>query len=278
MRVLAFDIGIRNLAWCLLQKGAVASDPWTILGWENYDLLSGMPTQAAKAAAVVACRVCQKKAAWTAAAGPTCQRHCPETHPPLRDASGVVLKRLPTLAGLRLLVEALVPGGSRKKTREGLLEVLRGRVSLPLERVKATKRQTEDLGALHDSLRTFVAERVNLFRTAEVIALENQPAFKNPTMKSVQMLLFASLRERLTVLNATDNPWIGFVHAGTKVQGAKKGDAGYAERKKGSEDRVREFFEKETVAERDRWVASLAANQKKSDLCDALCMCLDRLK
>jgi hypothetical protein len=93
-------------------------------------------------------------------------------------------------------------------------------------------------------------------------------------MKTVQVLLFATLRD---LLLPTTKPWVGFVHAGKKVQGAKKGDAGYKDRKKGSEERVAVFFEKQTVMDKDLWVAKLKENQKKSDLCDALCMCLDRL-
>ena len=67
------------------------------------------------------------------------------------------------------------------------------------------------------------------------------------------------------------------MNAGKKVKGKEKGDAGYASRKKGAEERVKEFFEKNTVAEKKKWMNLLAANQKKSDLCDALCMCLDQL-
>jgi hypothetical protein len=106
----------------------------------------------------------------------------------------------------------------------------------------------------------------------EEIIIENQPVLKNPTMKTVQILLFATLRDFLSPV-----PWVGFVHAGKKVQGKEKGDAGYSSRKKGSEDRVKDFFEKSTVIEKEKWMNILAINQKKSDLCDALCMCLDQL-
>jgi hypothetical protein len=117
-----------------------------------------------------------------------------------------------------------------------------------------------------------VKAKLPVFREATHILLENQPAFKNPTMKTVQILLFATLRDFLEPV-----PWVGFVNAGKKVQGKEKGDAGYASRKKGAEDRVKEFFLKNTVVEKEKWMNLLAANQKKSDLCDALCMCLDQL-
>ena len=45
----------------------------------------------------------------------------------------------------------------------------------------------------------------------------------------------------------------------------------------GIKERVKEFFDKNTIIEKEKWINLLAANQKKSDLCDALCMCLDQI-
>ena len=39
-QVLAFDIGIRTLAWCLMKADGNKTN-YTILGWQNYDLLRG---------------------------------------------------------------------------------------------------------------------------------------------------------------------------------------------------------------------------------------------
>lgn len=77
-----------------------------------------------------------------------------------------------------------------------------------------------------------------LWSKCTLICLENQPAFKNPQMKSVQMLLFATLRDLLQPAP----PPIQLVHAGLKVQGKTKGDEGYKERKLGSEDRATKFL------------------------------------
>jgi len=74
MKILAFDIGIRNLAWCLLEQGPEKC--WVIHGWENYDLIAGMTTQDAKYAAKVLC-MCGKTAGFTTTtfnAAPTCAR------------------------------------------------------------------------------------------------------------------------------------------------------------------------------------------------------------
>jgi hypothetical protein len=269
MKVLAFDIGIRNLAWCLCEK--TEDTQWRISGWENYDLLAGTTTQAAKTAAKVLCASCGKKATHQKGQdAPTCAKHVPPTHPPLKDASGVVLKALPKLDALRGL---LGPLPKKPKTKADVLEALQTKWSMPFTPPKATRAVKEDLVRLHDSIRTFVKAKRELFLSATHILLENQPAFKNPTMKSVQILLFATLRD---ILERPDQE-VSFVHAGKKVKGAKTGDAGYAARKKGGEERVRDFFEKERVAEKERWLEYYKGQQKTSDLCDALCMCMDKI-
>jgi hypothetical protein len=269
MRVLAFDIGIRNLAWCCLERAEDAAKRWTIHGWENYDLVAGQGTQAAKTAAAVLC-ACGKKAGYQGPSGPACARCCPADRPALRDASGALLKTLPKVAAL---TETLRRLGVAKppKGKASILEALAGKVSLPIVKAKAARH--DDLVNIHNAIQTFVRKHRDLFRTATHILLENQPVLKNPTMKSVQILLFATLRDLLEA----EGQVVTFVHAGKKVKGAATGDAGYADRKKGSEDRVAAFLDKEPVEEKPRWRAMLSANQKRSDLCDALCMCVDRI-
>jgi hypothetical protein len=267
-RVLAFDIGIRNLAWCFLEKG---EKQWSILGWENYDLIAGSSSEEAKQAQVVLCETCKKKGTHTIPSGIICcRKHCPPEFPPIADLSGNLLKKIPALPVLKILV-----GSAGKKFKKSeLVEHLRKKYSMPIERLKATKAIQMDLGILHGALQKFVSERADLFRTANRILLENQPAFKNPTMKSIQILLFATLRERVLPGISV----LSFVHAGKKTKGSTGGDKGYAERKKASEARVEEWFKKSTVTENLKWLTFLKGNQKKNDLCDTLCMCLDALE
>jgi len=284
IRILTFDIGIRNLAWCLLEKGlglglgSGLETPWKILGWENYDLLAGSSSEEAKQKEVALCETCKKKGTHLAATGGAtggtttirCKKHCPPDHPPLSDLSGNLLKTIPGLPVLRILA-----GPQFKKLKKSdLVEQLRKKFSLPIEKIKVTKAIQTELGVLHAALQTFVAARAELFRTAHRILLENQPAFKNPTMKSMQILLFATIRER--VLPGIS--FVGFVHAGKKTKGTAGGDAGYSERKKASETRVQDWFQKENVAEKGKWLDFLKGNHKKNDLCDCLCMCLDAIK
>lgn len=271
-KVLAFDIGIRNLAWCLLERQAAGR--YVVHGWENYDLIAGSATQEAKTRATIVCAECALRAAYARATDGVgvCWKHCPAERPALRDLSGALVKTLPKLGVLRTWVQGLPKSASRA----AILERLAAKASLPLEKPKATRAQTEDLSRMHDSIRTFVLARAALFGGADCILLENQPAFKNPTMKSVQMLLFATIRDVLFSVKGSC-PTTGFVHAGKKVQGVTKGDAGYAARKRGSEERVQELFEKGSIVDGATWSTALASNQKRSDMCDAMCMCVDRL-
>lgn len=263
--ILAFDIGIKNLAWCLMTK---QDDKYTVLGWQNYDLLRGEGNEVAKV--VTKCSLCSSNASYQRGTISTCKRHCPDTHPPLQDASGVILKKIPSMNACRqILAWKGVTGGvsSKAKAEEKLAE----KFSLPIQKQKVKKAVDTELTILHDAIRKFVSDNAPLFKKSSHILLENQPVLKNPTMKSVQILLFATLRDILQ----PNPPQLLLVHASKKVQGTKTGDAGYKERKQGSEERVRNTFAK--VVESQKWKDFFEGHGKKNDLADAFSMCLDKL-
>jgi len=261
--VLAFDIGIRNLAWCLATK----TDKYTVLGWQNYDLLRGEGNETA--VATVTCASCSAKAVYFHGETKTCVRHCPAGHPAIRDLSGALLKKLPPMAGLKAILAEKGVKASSKAVAE---EKLSAFYSLPIPKVKVTKALDTELTTLHDAIRKFVGDHAALFRTADTILLENQPVLKNPTMKSVQILLFATLRDMLQPAP----PALKLVHAGKKVQVEEKGDAGYKDRKAASEAKVRKVLEEKTV-DSAKWTAFFGSHTKKNDLADAFCMCIDKL-
>ena len=175
------------------------------------------------------------------------------------------------MAGLKELLTAkgVVKGVSSKAVAE---EKLAAFYSLPIPKIKVTKALDTELTILHDAIRKFVGDHAALFRTADTILLENQPVLKNPTMKSVQILLFATLRDMLQPAP----PTLKLVHAGKKVQVDEKGDAGYKDRKAASEARVRKVLTEKT-SEGPKWLAFFGSHTKKNDLADAFCMCIDKL-
>ena len=261
--ILAFDIGIRNLAWCLLRVPTEGKP--TILGWQNYDLLTGETAAAAKK---ITCHKCSVKAAFTNPidSGPTCLRHCPATHPPLKDLSGAVYKRIPDMKTIRKLAPTI-----KTSTKAAMITSLSLLHSIPYVYPKVKKALETELTTLHDAIRTFVLANLDSFRQATRILLENQPVLKNPTMKSVQILLFATLRDLLQ----PGPPPLKLVHAGKKIVGMETGDAGYKSRKDASEAKVMGLLDKGKICEAEKWLGEFKRHAKKSDLADALCMCWD---
>ena len=258
VKVLAFDIGIKNLAWCFLDSSG--SKP-TILGWQNYNLLTS--EEAGIKIQKPPCRFCKVSAAFYTAVGQTCQRHCPDGQPPLKDLSGV-LQRSASLPILR----ALAPG--KKATKVGLMAFLAPKYSFPIEKLKVKKAVDTDMAVLHDSIRAFIASNLQTFQQATHICLENQPVLKNPTMKTVQVLLYATLRDFLQPVA----PPVKLVHAGKKSVG-ETGDAGYKSRKDATEAKVIRILEGSHVTQAAAHLAAFKSHVKKSDLADALCMCWD---
>lgn len=269
-RVLAFDIGIRNLAYCLMEKPTDVSG-FRIVAWDNYDLLAGQSAATASESAAN-CARCSSKATYETRGGIYCVRHCPLDRPAFRDLSGTLLKRLPAAKDLR---EILISKGVARpgKSKGDFLQKLSELYSLPILKQKKKKAVDTELTVLHDGIRRFVAQNKDLFHTSSTILLENQPVLKNPTMKSVQILLFATLRDILQ----PNPPLLKLVHAKMKVAGAT-GDEGYAERKAGSEKRVEDLLKGQTIVQASQWKRHLETYTKKNDLTDAFCMSIDFLK
>ena len=254
MSVIAFDIGIKNLAWCFLKDKQ-------ILGWDNYNLMSESSNLDSTKKA--SCSKCKGKAVY----GNVCSRHCPPTHPPLRDASGNILKKIPDMKTLREILNKVTQIHKCPAKKDELVIELSKFYSIPTQEPKVIKAPDVGLTTLHNSLQKLVKTETHLWSSASIILLENQPAFKNPTMKSVQMLLFATLRDLLP-----NPPPIKLVHASKKAMGEQTGDAGYKDRKLASEARATKFLKDHPQAE---WQTKFTSASKKSDLADALCMCVD---
>lgn len=253
-KVIAFDIGIKNLAYCILENQC------SVLALENCNLLDPVET--------TPCTVCKLKASYTVKSQHYCKRHIPKSHTVLAELSK---KKLPPNKVLKELIkqhECESLGISNDKC----IEALSKKFALPYIQPKQANASKISLEEVHDALRKFAEERWNLFSGCTHVLLENQPAFKNPHMKSVQVLLFATLRE--CFLQHHQTPEYHLVHAKKKVVDAQKGDAGYSERKNKSEERLQQLFDNGNVINNtlyDEWKKS----KKRSDMADALCMCVD---
>jgi len=255
-KIIAFDIGIKNMAFCVVQEDK------HVVALENCNLLDPVES--------ITCHQCAAKASLQAGIHPCCKRHIPKEYKTIPELSG---KKLPVVKVLKDLIQqhnCEKAGPSKDKCIESLSKVF----ALPFEQPKQPNAAKVSLETIHDALRTFVEEKAPLLDGCTHVLLENQPAFKNPHMKSVQVLLFATLRE--FYLRNHQTPSYHFIHAKKKVGDSPKGDEGYSERKNKSEERVRGMFDKGEIRNTELYTSWQQA-KKKSDMADALCMCIDFL-
>jgi hypothetical protein len=254
-RTIAFDIGIKNLAYCVLDGSG------SIVALENANIMPPAPPPPT-------CRKCKFKAVYQDSEGLCCKRHANKPLLALPDQKPFT--EIPTLGVLRqILALNSLPKASNK---DSAIASILTKFAIPYKGIKEASAAKLSLDMIHDGIRKFVYERWNLFSKATNILLENQPVYKNPHMKSVQVLLYATLREN--ALRESKLTKFHLVHAKKKVMDAEAGDAGYAERKAKSEDRVKELFSSGTISGKDAETHWLSA-KKKSDMADAVCMCVD---
>jgi len=275
-RVLAFDIGIKNLAWCCADLGnadlgnaSANRKTLHVHGWANENLVTGV-----SAGDQETCAVCAKKPSFTQynpttqTTRPYCVKHCNA----LRDLSGNLLRKIPAMAVVKAIAKEAGASIAETKTKEMSLAYLQTKYALPIVAQKVKSLSLEDI---HDGIRAVVQRNATLFASCTEILLENQPAFKNPVMKSVQMMLFATLRDLLK-----GPPRIRLVHASKKSAGATKGDEGYSERKNMTETAVERGLLDGTIVcmpESTRYAGWFKEQSKKSDLADCLIMVQDAL-
>jgi len=238
----------------------------TVLALENCTLIDPVPS--------IVCSRCKLKASFQVDQQPFCKKHIPKTHTVLPEISK---KKLPSNKVLKELVKKHNCEQQGTTSNEKCLHALSTKFALPLQQPKEQNASKMSLEAIHDGLRLFINNHAHHFSGCTHVLLENQPVFKNPHMKSVQVLLFATLRDWYLNQDQEKCPPFHLVHAKKKVEGAPKGDAGYAERKQKSEDRVTLLFEEKQLngtSHYEQWKKS----KKKADMADAICMAVDFIR
>ena len=251
--LLAMDIGIKNLAYCLSDEKGVVQH-WSIVNLTQEE-------------EVPSCMTCQKPAKARTPQGPVCGRHVPKQALWVHDK-----KTSPTVAQLQAFLE--LHHLDHKGKKDVLLERANTIATSWLPKVKNVMTWANNTIRLHDAIRDWITRDWARLVHVRHVYIEHQPVLKNPVMKTVQLLIFASLRERY--LSHALSCEIHFVHAGKKVQGETVGDAGYKDRKKKGEARVRTYLETfPPGSTSQQWLQWWSAQPKRDDLADALCMIMD---
>ena len=270
-----FDMGIRNLAYCVIEHGAEWA--WSVVAWDNVDLLEGGETaQTAKS-----CAGCGSGAKWICVGDG--MKWCKGCATGVRVKKSAIAKPslpcLPCAVGAKELKALAIGRGveAKKMKKPDLVLWAEKEYLVPWKPVKT---MSVSLDTIRRAMNTWLSSVLLTTSRATVIRLENQPAMTNPTMKSVQIMLYTLLAHRLE----TEHSWTGaieFVHAGVKsrgvadISGATAG-AAYKARKDGAEADVAAILAKggEGAA---GWRDFFAGRSKKSDLADAFLMAYRRI-
>lgn len=284
-----FDMGIRNLAYCVLEHKVDGTK--AVLAWDNVDLLEGGESSQT----ALGCAGCNAKAKWLWARDGS--RWCQGCATGVRRKKTATLKppavalpcKLDAKALKALAVSADVSGAKGLKKTE-LVTWATGVYLMPWKPEKAmsasldmlrrsiakwlTSVPSSNLRFAEGSSSTELRSETILQTMARcaVIRIENQPVMTNPTMKSVQMILYTLLAHRLE----TEHSWTGrvdFVHAGVKSKKVVTTDiSGASGKYKARKDAAETEVATHLVALGEGWSEFFAGRTKKSDLADAFLM------
>lgn len=265
-------MGIRNLAFCLIRHDSLTE--WTILAWDNIDLLSGgVSAQDARR-----CVACSSPAVWEGEGKLWCKA-CATGVRRKKSAKEIpTLSPLPCGVSVKELRELGAKQGWDKKItkKADLLPLAASQFLMPWKAPKATQ---PSLQGILKAMDVWLDKMLPIFSAATLIRLENQPVMKGPTMKSIQIMLFTLLSHRLS----RETSWAGsieFVHAGTKtrdseevVEGEVDEGKAYRARKKTAETETRAALLGIGESQK-KWLEFFDSRSKKNDLADSFLMAL----
>lgn len=257
MRVAAFDMGIRNLAYCICDVSGVG---FSIVDWNNYDLIVGSDSQAASR-----CE-CGGPPSWVSKEEKLVCKKCVK-----KNKLACLPCKTINMASLKDLAKSECWSGfTAKSKKDDYLAEARSRYCMPYVKPKGASRGV-DLTQVFTAINLFLDTRLDLFSGTTVIRIENQPVFSNPTMKSVQIILFTLLLQRLR----KEHGWSGsvvFVHASKKTE-----EESSAVNAAGGDYKARKDVAESMVLKKlphGKWYDFFTGRTKRSDLADALLMCL----
>jgi len=253
--ILSFDMGIKNLAFCQVDISGTSTE---ILLWNNWDLLASSDTQTASRC------VCGGPPSWIEEDKILCKKGVNSRKTGLKGLPKNVLLNVGSLKTIAATENWVI---AKKPKKEDYIAELKKRYLLPYTKPKGALKT--DMTILLDSIERFLDIHLKDFSKSTVIRIENQPVFKAPTMKSVQMMLFSLLLHRLR----KEHKWSGsvvFVHASKKTEEAQDdvdaAGGNYKARKSVAEDLTLKRLPE------GKWRTFFMTQTKKADLADAFLM------
>jgi len=263
--IAAFDLGIKNLSYCVATFDA-SGTLVTIKRWANLNLLA----DGADSQSQTRCG-CGGPASWQdrPIGKLLCKKCAKKSAKPVLDISGSTLAAWRTYAQGPLGLSA---AEAKKASKTALEEKAAAIRLLPY---KAPKAKGVSLQAILVGMEKCLNTELTHLAAASRIRIENQPSEFAPHMKSIQIMLFTLIDHRLR----TEKGWTGtieFANAGIKTRGTTAGTGKDAKRsrKLAAIAKVAEVLKEVAASDLAWW----SAQAKQDDLADAFLMCLDASK
>jgi len=264
MKILSWDVGVRNLAYCILEKEETPSDDISvkILDWNVIDLVGEAPDTFPTCQGILKTgKPCTKKSKVTSEDGYYCMTHKPKNqgYQPLlakKVCSLEVGKKIKKPCARKIFYQ----GEDKKyycknhgKSISGL-NIIKKDLSY-YELCKMIIQRLENIPGLFD---------------VDEVVIENQPTLKNPKMKTIQVMLFSIFVMR-DVGGRIKN--VGYISATNKLKEAyQKVDTSQLdmpENKKAARKKLGIIYTQELLANQPEMIEVLKQHTKKDDLCDA---------
>lgn len=154
-----------------------------------------------------------------------------------------------------------------------------------LQEIKKLKKEKNDLEQVSEKLVLELDARKELL-AADYVLIENQPAYKNPKMKSIQMIVYSYFLIRGKV-DSNINSKILFLLASNKLkvrldtedtknnlnqQINNKHKDKYRRHKEFAKSLCQWFIENKNIRDREKWLDIFNSHQKRDDLADTFLM------
>jgi len=262
MKVLSFDVGIRNLAYCLLEKTEKDGDV-KILEWDVIDLVGEIPEEVPKCDGVLKNgKNCSHKCANVTEDGYYCNMHLPKDIVSTKYFTEKICAHQMKKGGQ--CKSKVFYQNSEKKyycKRHGKMMQEGGGLNVInkdpsyFELCKMINQKIEEKPALMD---------------IDEVVIENQPTMKNPRMKNIQVMLFSHFVMR-DKANRIKN--VNYISATNKLKEAyKKIDISLhkmPENAKAQRKKLAIIYTKELLKDQPEKLTILENHSKKDDMCDS---------
>jgi len=269
--ILSFDVGIIHLAYCLFTK---EDDKWKIIDWDNIDLTDREFTKChcgLKASFThnnnYYCKVHSKKCEVLKSFEELCIANTDNKCQHLIKEKLCGRKSMYDLSGTCLCT---THAKSKYKTLQGLYK---------LKKYKNKAVGSLDFDDTKLKLLQKLEEKNNLLND-DIVLIENQPSFKNPTMKSISISLYdyylirGMIDKEITKSNIKK---VKFMSPSNKIKLAEDGELNKIVLAKNTNESVaykltKELsikYTKELIKHLPNWLEFLSQQKKKDDLCDA---------